>query len=151
MSGPRDRRTRGRRGDRLRGDVVRGDRTARAVAAVVAVVAGVVVGAAGTLVHRWSAGAVPTGLLAAFAVVVVGAVFARSAADGGGVFLFGLAGVLTSQTMTFVSPNGDVLVTDEVISYVWLLGLPVVTALTMLLPRRWFADGPAPRRVRAAR
>jgi N-acetyl-1-D-myo-inositol-2-amino-2-deoxy-alpha-D-glucopyranoside deacetylase len=129
----------------------RADRTGRMVAAVVAVVAGVVVGAAGTLVHRWSSGDVPTGLLAAYAIVVVGAVFARSAADGAGVFLFGLAGVLTTQTMTFVSPNGDVLVTGEPLSYAWLLGLPVVTALTMLVPRRWFSDGPAARRARTVR
>jgi N-acetyl-1-D-myo-inositol-2-amino-2-deoxy-alpha-D-glucopyranoside deacetylase len=129
----------------------RGDRTGRAVAAVVAVVAGVVVGAAGTLVHRWSTGEVPTGLLAAYAIVAVGAVFARSAADGAGVFLFGLAGVLTTQTMTFVSPNGDVLVTGEALSYAWLLGMPLVSALTMLAPRSWFSDGPAARRVRTAR
>ena len=129
----------------------RGDRTGRAVAAVVAVVAGVVVGAAGTLVHRWTAGGVPTGLPAAFALVVVGAVFARSAADGAGVFLLGLAGVLTTQTMTFVSPNGDVLVTDQLLSYAWLLGMPLVAALTMLAPRRWFSDGPAVRRAGTAR
>jgi N-acetyl-1-D-myo-inositol-2-amino-2-deoxy-alpha-D-glucopyranoside deacetylase len=131
--------------------VDRGERTGRIVAAVVAVVAGVIVGAAGTLVHRWAAGEVPTGLLAAYAIVVVGAVFARSAADGAGVFLLGLAGVLTTQTMTFVSPNGDVVVTEEPISYAWLLGMPLVTALTMLAPRRWFSDAPAARRARTAR
>jgi len=125
-----------------------GDRTGHVVAAVVA---GVVVGAAGTLVHRWSAGGLPVGVGVALVVVLVGGVFARSAADGVGVFLFGLAGVLTSQTMTFVSPNGDVLVTDQLLSYVWLLGLPVVTALAMLTPRRWYSDDPVPRRGRAAR
>jgi hypothetical protein len=128
-----------------------GDRTGRVVAAVVAVVAGVVVGAAGTLVHRWTAGGVPTGLPAALALVVVGAVFARSAADGAGVFLLALAGVLTTQTMTFVSPNGDVLVTDQVLSYAWLLGMPLAAALTMLAPRTWFSDGPAAGRARTAR
>lgn len=129
----------------------RGDRAGHVVAAVVAVVAGVLVGAAGTLVHRWSPDGLPVGVATALAVVLVGGVFARSAADGAGVFLLGLAGVLTTLTMTFVSPNGDVLVTDQPLSFVWLLGMPLAAGLAMLTPRGWYSDEPAPRPARAAR
>ncbi|PFG38755.1 hypothetical protein ATJ97_1242 [Georgenia soli] len=128
----------------------RGDRAGHVVAAVVAVVAGVVVGAAGTLVHRWTVDGLPVGVVTALVVVLLGGVFARSAADGVGVFLLGLAGVLTTLTMTFVSPNGDVLVTDQPLSFVWLLGMPLVAGLAMLTPRGWYSDEPVPRR-RAAR
>ena len=120
-----------------------GDREGHVIAAVVA---GVVVGAAGTLGHRWSVDGLLVGVVAALVVVLVGGVFARSAADGVGVFLLGLAGVLTALTMTFVSPNGDALVPDQPLSFVWLLGMPLVAGLSMVTPRRWYSDEPVPRR-----
>lgn len=114
-------------------------------AAVSAVVLGVVVAASGTLIHRWETASLPGGLVLALAAVVLGAVVARALADGGGVALYGLAAILTSQTMTFFGPGGDVLVTAGPLSNVWLLGVPVAAALAALTPRSWYADAPVVR------
>lgn len=112
-------------------------------ALVAVVVLGVVVAVAGTLVHRWDAEGWPAGLLLALVTAALAAVAARAGAGAAGVVLLGLAAVVTSQTMAFVSPGGDVLVTDEVIGYAWLLGLPLSTVVAAVTPRRWYSGEPA--------
>ena len=76
-------------------------------------------------------------------MVLVGGVVARALMDMGGVVLYGLAAILTSQVMTFLGPGGDVLVPSGPPSTVWLLGLPVAAALAAVTPRSWYADLPA--------
>lgn len=128
--------------DHARAAVSRTRLTAGAL--VAAVVLGVVVAVAGTLVHRWDAAGWPAGLLLALATAALAAVAARAGAGGAGVVLYGLAALVTSQVMAFVSPGGDVLVTDEAIGYGWLLGLPLSTVVAALTPGRWYSGEPAP-------
>ncbi|MFH5824331.1 hypothetical protein [Georgenia sp. AZ-5] len=104
---------------------------------------GLVVAVCGTLVHRWEGYDLPAGLLLALVAVAVGAVAARATGDAPGAVAYGLAGLLASQAMTYLGPGGDVLVTDEPISFGWLIGLPLVTALVALTPPSWYADRPA--------
>ncbi|TRW44672.1 hypothetical protein [Georgenia yuyongxinii] len=118
-------------------------RPGAAAPAVAAVVLGVVVAACGTLVHRWEVASLPGGVILALVAVMLGAVVARALADGGGVALYALAAILTSQTMTFFGPGGDVLVTGGLLSNVWLLGVPVAAAAAAVTPRSWYAGAPA--------
>lgn len=116
----------------------------RVTTVAVTVAVGVLTGLAGTLMHRWHAGDLPVGMALALLTVLVGGVLARAAADGAGLLLTGLAGLVTVQVLTLAGPGGDVVVTDQALSYVWLLGQPLVTAAAALAPRRWFSDEPVP-------
>lgn len=118
------------------------DRLVGVAAPAVAVGTGAVVAACATLVHRATAAGLPVGLVAALVTVLVGAVLARALADGAGVFLYGLAALLTIFLMTYYVPGGDLVLTSEPVSYGWLVGAPVAAAAAMLAPRRWFADTP---------
>lgn len=108
---------------------------------LVAVVAGVVMAMLGTVVHRYLLEGWPVGIALGLAGVLAAAVAARAIAGGGGLLLAALAVVLTTQAMAFLRPGGDVLVTNELVSYVWLFGAPLVCISVAVLPRRWFADG----------
>lgn len=98
----------------------------------------IVIAAVGTTFHRVSP---PWGLLVALVALAAGGVLARSFVDRAGQLCFGVAAVATVLTMTYISPGGDVLVTDEPIGIAWILG-SIVAALLVpaLAPRRWFAD-----------
>lgn len=100
---------------------------------------GVTVALGGTMVHRLEAGAFPAGLLLALVIAVVGAVFARAAGGAAAVLAYGLAGMVMVQLLTFVRPGDDVLVTAELLSYVWLLGIPLAAVAAALTPRGWYA------------
>ena len=119
------------------------DHSGVAVGVVAVVLLGVVVAGCGTMLHRWQLGTVPLGVGLALLMVLVGGVVARALMDMGGLVLYGLAALLTSQVMTFFGPGGDVLVPSGAPSPVWLLGLPVAAALAGVTPRSWYADLPA--------
>jgi N-acetyl-1-D-myo-inositol-2-amino-2-deoxy-alpha-D-glucopyranoside deacetylase len=93
-------------------------------------------------VHRWEWQGWPAGMALALLSVLVAATAARAFAGSGGVILATLSVVFVTQAMTFVRPGGDILVTNEALSYVWLLGAPILAVAAVLLPRRWFADVP---------
>ncbi|MEE6273057.1 PIG-L family deacetylase [Georgenia sp. MJ206] len=105
----------------------------------VAALLGVVVAVLGTVVHRWEQAGRPTGMVLALAGVLAAATAARALAGAGGLLVMTLAVVVVTQAMTFVRPGGDVLVTGEALSYVWLFGAPLVCVVAAVLPRRWFA------------
>lgn len=109
---------------------------------IAAIIVGVLVGTAATLLHRHAVAGLPAGLLAAALVVGVGGVFARAAADRLGVFLHALATLVTALALTFLG-GGDVLVADDLRGRVLLLGVPIVALLLpMLTPARWYRDEP---------
>jgi N-acetyl-1-D-myo-inositol-2-amino-2-deoxy-alpha-D-glucopyranoside deacetylase len=118
------------------------DRVGVAVAGVTVLATGVIVGVCGTLVHRADVWNLPGGLVLALFAAAVGAVFARAVGDGVGVFLYGLVGLVTCQALTLAGPGGDVLVTGQALSYVWLLGLPLMTVAAAFTPRSWYSDLP---------
>ena len=105
----------------------------------VAAGAGLVMGMLGTVVHRYSIEGWPVGVVIALLGVLAAAVAARALGGGGGLLVAAIAVVLITQAMAFLRPGGDILVTDEVISYVWLFGAPAACVLAAVLPRSWFA------------
>src|SRR5690625_398967 len=113
-----------------------------ATTSVLCVLLGLVVAALGTVVHRYASGGVPVGLILALLAVLTAATTARALRGGRGLFLAAAAAVGTSQVMAFVRPGGDVLVTNEAVSYAWLFGVPIACLLALLLPRRRFASPP---------
>lgn len=131
-----------RPGDRPRGGVLgRLVDAGGATGVAVALVAGAVMGMLGTVVHRYELGGWPVGVALGLLGVLAAAVAARAIAGGGGLLLAVLAVVVITQAMAFLRPGGDVLVTNEVISYVWLFGAPLMCIAAAFLPARWFADG----------
>lgn len=111
---------------------------------VLTVVAGFVVGAIGTIMHRSIR---PWGLVLALLLVLTAAITAR--AFGGVVawigFVVGLG--VTVLVLSQTGPGGDVLMpSGQRIGLVWLLGSLVVAVVAMLLPGSWFSDEPRPAR-----
>lgn len=107
----------------------------------VAAGAGLILGLLGTVVHRYSIEGWPVGVAIALLGVLAAAVAARALGGGGGLLVAAIAVVGVTQAMAFLRPGGDILVTDELISYVWLFGAPVACVLAAVLPKSWFADG----------
>ncbi|WP_089776042.1 PIG-L family deacetylase [Ruania alba] len=99
---------------------------------------GVVVTAAATAFHRWEP---PFGVMIALLVVLSSGVLARSFADRIGVLVHGLAVAATVLAIAYLRPGGDVVVTDEAIGTVWLLGALVAAVTPTVLPGSWFRDG----------
>lgn len=120
-------------------------RAGRVVTNLLCIVLGLGVGALGTVVHRYQQGPLPTGLVLALLGVLAAGATARALGGGAGLFVMSGATVLTTQAMAFTRPGGDVLVTNEAISYVWLFGVVVACILAALLPRSWFASARRPR------
>ncbi|PYF96811.1 N-acetylglucosaminyl deacetylase, LmbE family [Georgenia satyanarayanai] len=114
--------------------------TGGTVGVLVSLLAGLVMGALGTVVHRFTLEDLPVGIVLGLAGVLAAAVAARAIAGGGGLLLAALAVVGTTQAMAFLRPGGDVLVTNEAISYAWLFGAPIACVTAALLPARWFGD-----------
>lgn len=102
------------------------------------VVMGVIFAATGTAFHRWTP---PWGIVIALVAVAAGGVLARTFADMRGALGYLLAVLITVFAATWWRPGGDVLVTNQVIGYVWLLGSLLAASVGALSPRRWFRDG----------
>ncbi|MBZ4485896.1 DUF6113 family protein [Microbacterium sp. cx-55] len=112
-------------------------RFSRVAAWAIALVVGVVYGAAGSLAHSSFLGVVPVGLmlgLAGSAALVVALRLLTgdrwaALAGGGGMML---ATYFFSQP----SPGGSVLFTqqNEILALVWMAGVPLVTALVVAWP-----------------
>ena len=114
--------------------------------ALVVLLLGGVVAAAGTVMHR---AIQPWGVLLALLLVLAGGFTARAWA--GLVSLVGYAaGVfLVVQALSQVGPGGDVLVPGgQAIGWVWVLGAVAALVVVGLAPRRWFDDRPLPPRPR---
>lgn len=105
--------------------------------AVFTVVMGVIFAATGTAFHRWTP---PWGIVIALVAVAAGGVLARTFADMRGAVGYLVAVVVTVFAATWWRPGGDILVTNQVIGYVWLLGSLVAGSAGALSPRRWFRD-----------
>lgn len=102
------------------------------------VLLGLMMGAAGTLFHRAMP---PWGLVVGLVALVAAGVLARSFVDRVGHLAYAAGVVAIVLAMTYVSPGGDVLVTDQPIGTAWLLGSVVAALLPAIAPRRVFADG----------
>lgn len=101
-------------------------------------VLGLVVAFVGTAVHRLHQ---PVGLVLALAIVLSAAVLTRAWSGWRGVLLLGLVHGLGLLVLSRRGPGGDVLIAAQTVGDVWFGGVALVP-LSLLLPRRWFADRP---------
>ncbi|WP_426594586.1 hypothetical protein ACPPVS_03430 [Cellulomonas sp. McL0617] len=111
---------------------------------VLTVVAGFVVGAIGTIMHR---SLQPWGLVLSLALVLAAATTVR--AFGGLVAWIGFVVALgaTELVLSQKGPGGDVLLpSGQTIGLVWIGGSIVLAVVAMLLPRGWFSAEPLPPR-----
>jgi hypothetical protein len=121
---------------------------------VFGLVAGALVGAFGTAIHRtiWGSfslfgldSGVPIGLLIALALTLSAALFIRAAAGFNTFAAFGLGWIVAVQLLAMQHSGGDVLIVDprENIRWasaglVWVYLGAGLLVLTALLPPRWF-------------
>lgn len=100
-------------------------------------VLGVLIGLGGTAMHRWMP---PLGVVLALVAVVSSSLLARGLARGPGLLALGLTLVGTIQAMTFLRPGGDVLVSTDAPSTIWLYGSVLACGLCAFAYRRWFGE-----------
>lgn len=114
---------------------------------VAAVGVGLVIGFAGTAVHR-AGTALPWGLLLAGTLTAFASVFVRAAFSRPAVALFTGGVVLVILGLTYAGPGNDVLVTGEGTSMAWLVLASLCALAGWAAPARWFTDHRAPRSTR---
>jgi len=111
--------------------------------ALVALVLGVAVGTAGTLMHR---SVQPWGVAVCLTLVAAAGLVTR-AWDGWPTFgAYGVGVLGSTQILAREGPGGDVLMpADQAIGWVWILGAVAVLLVVAGLPRRLFLDVPVDR------
>lgn len=111
---------------------------------------GVLVGAIGTVAHRWQFGdaMIPLGIVLALLATVLAGVLARAWAGLLGLLGYGLGWAAVVQVLSLTGPGGDVLVPAQAVGYVWTYGGVVAIAVVAFLPRSWFSEQPVRSRTR---
>lgn len=119
------------------------------VRTLLAIALGVVMGALGTVVHRYGADSLYLGLVLAFALTAAAGVLARAWAGYGTLLGFGIGWVAVVQALSLPGSGGDVVVPAGILGMVWSYAGVAILALVAFLPSSWFAEVPA-RRDRSA-
>ncbi|MFV0253036.1 MAG: PIG-L family deacetylase [Beutenbergiaceae bacterium] len=109
----------------------------RVVAMLCAVLLGLLLASVGTAFHRSDA---PVGVVVALTAVAAGGFLARTVAAGRGALLYALTVAVVVFSMTYLRPGDDLLVTNEPISMIWMLGALIASGLVALAPARWFRE-----------
>ena len=112
------------------------------VRVLLAVALGAVVGALGTVVHRFDDDRWYLGLVLALAVTASAAIMCRAWSGYGTLLAFSGGWIVLVQLMSLRGSGGDVLVTAGVIGMVWTYAGVVVMGATAFLPSSWFRDVP---------
>ena len=126
-------------------------RLENAARVALSLVAGALVGAFGTAIHRSIFGGVPVGLMIALALTVSAGLFVRAAAGFPAFAAYGLAWIMAVFLLSLVTHgNGDILIPDPMSPVVratvpwWIAGViwpllgSIFLVLMALLPLRWF-------------
>lgn len=116
------------------------------VRTVLALLLGAVVGALGTVVHRYGDDSWYAGIVLALALTASGALLSRAWSGLGALLVFGGGWIAAVQAMSVTGSGGDVLVVAGPVGVVWSYGGLVVVALAAFAPASWFSDAPARRR-----
>ncbi len=104
---------------------------------VVALVVGVIYGAAGTVSHAYRVFGLPVGLV--LAMVAAGAVIIAVralTADRWAALATGLGAMGVAIVLSGTGAGGSVIVPQSILGVVWTLWLPVVTAFVVAWPER---------------
>lgn len=112
---------------------------------LLAVLLGVVMGALGTVVHRFGDESWYLGLVLALALTVAAGVLARAWAGYGTLLGFGAGWVAIVQALSLTGSGGDVVVPAGVLGMVWSYAGVALLAVVAFLPSSWFAEVPARR------
>lgn len=98
---------------------------------------GLFIAALGTTIHRqWQ----PYTLIALLVTIVIATIMLRAWRGLSLVIPFGAAIIITVQVLMQSGPGGDVLLPDQPISYVWIIGSIATVGLGCFTPRSWFRD-----------
>ncbi|MFV0427427.1 MAG: PIG-L family deacetylase [Beutenbergiaceae bacterium] len=109
------------------------------VAMVCVVLLALMLAAAGTAFHRANP---PMGVVVALGAVTAGSVLVRTFLGGRGVLIFALSVTAVAFSMTYLRPGQDLLVTNESVSLVWLLGAIIAAGAAAAMPAAWLRDHP---------
>lgn len=110
--------------------------------AALTLVAGLLVGAVGTAVHRVQ---VPWGVIGALVLVVLAGVTARAFDGWPALASYGVGVVATVAVLSGTGPGGDVLVPEgQAVGSVWVYGAVAAVLLVAVIPRSAFDDRPRP-------
>jgi hypothetical protein len=120
------------------------------VRTLLAVLLGLVMGALGTVVHRFGDDSWYLGLALALALTLAAGVLARAWAGYGTLLGFGVGWVAIVQALSLTGSGGDVVVPAGVLGMVWTYAGVAILAVVAFLPTSWFAEVPARRDRRAA-
>ncbi|WP_029068607.1 hypothetical protein [Jonesia quinghaiensis] len=98
---------------------------------------GVFIAVLGTTLHRqWQ----PYTLIVLLLAVVAATIMLRAWRGIVMVVPFGVALVAVAQILVQAGPGGDVLVPDQPVSYVWIIGSITAVGIGCFTPRSWFRD-----------
>ncbi len=115
------------------------------VRTLLAVALGVVMGALGTVVHRYGDDSLYLGLALAFALTAAAGVLARAWAGYGTLLAFGVGWVAVVQALSLPGSGGDVVVPAGILGMVWSYSGVAILAVVAFLPSSWFSEVPARR------
>lgn len=103
---------------------------------------GAVIGALGTVVHRFGHDTWYLGMALALAVTAAAAIMCRAWSGFGTLLAFAGGWVVLVQLMSLRGSGGDVLVTAGTLGMVWTYAGVAVLGATAFLPSTWFRDVP---------
>jgi|GEM_PF-3172262 len=118
----------------------------RIVGLLFALLAGLLVGAIGTAIHRSIFGGVPVGLIVAILFTICVALLIRALGGLPALAAFAVGWLVAVHGMSLLGPGGDVIVIDPAApvqvaqaGVIWTYLGTLLLLATLFLPRRWFA------------
>ncbi|GAB3171774.1 hypothetical protein GCM10027059_40560 [Myceligenerans halotolerans] len=124
-----------RNGDRPRlGSVI--------VRVLLAVALGLVIGALGTVVHRYGDESWYSGMVLALAITAASAIMCRAWSGYGALLAFAGGWVVAVQLMSLPGSGGDVLVPAGTLGLAWTYAGVALLGVAAFLPASWFREEP---------
>lgn len=112
------------------------------VRVLLAVALGLVIGALGTVVHRYGDDAWYAGMVLALVLTASAAILCRAWSGYGTLLAFAGGWVVVVQLMSMRGSGGDVLVSAGVLGLVWTYAGVAILGAAAFLPSSWFREVP---------